>query len=131
MRGTATHRPISFALSLGLLGGAALIITAWNTTRGPAILLPYAALIVIAGAYLRGERVQGFGHRAALTFGSFMAATVILYLFVGLVAAKTLLVIPIWGHAWRLGLMAAIGAALSAAVAQLTATDRRAGLGFA
>jgi hypothetical protein len=131
MRGTATHRPVSFALSLGLLGGAALIMTAWNTTRGPAILQPYAALIVIAGAYLRGEQVRGFGRRAVLTFGSFMAATVMLYLFVGLVAAETLLVIPIWGHARRLGLLAAIGAALSAAVARLTATDRRAELGLA
>jgi hypothetical protein len=51
-----------------------------------------------------------------------MFATVILYVFIGLVAAKTLFIISPSGHAWRLGVMLFIGSALSAAVAQLTAT---------
>lgn len=123
MTGTATRQPVAFALALGLLGGGALITTAWTTTRGPLVLFPYAALVLVTAAYLRLERVQLFRRRFAIALGSFMFATVLLYLFIGLVAAKTLFVITPSGHAWRLGVMLAIGAALSGAVAQLTAAE--------
>jgi hypothetical protein len=124
MTGTATHRPVAFTLALGLLGGAALIVTSWAISRGPIVLLPYAALVLVTAAYLRIERVQHFARRFGLALGSFMVATIVLYLFIGLVSAKTLFVISLWGHAWRLGIMLAMGAALSAAVAQLTATQQ-------
>ncbi len=120
---TATHRPLAFALALGLLGGGALIITEWTTTRGPLVLVPYALLVLVAAVYLRIERVQHFSRRFAMTLGAFMFATVLFYLFIGLVAAGTLFTIPISGHAWRLGFMLLIGGALSAAIAQLTATS--------
>jgi hypothetical protein len=123
MTGTATHRPVSFTLALGLLGGAALVVTVWTTSRGPVVLVPYAVLVLVTAGYLRLERVQHFARRFSLALGSFMVATIVLYLFIGLVSAKTLFVISLWGHAWRLGIMLAIGAALSAAVAQLTATQ--------
>jgi hypothetical protein len=82
MVGTATHRPVAFALALGLLGGGALITTEF-----------------------------------ALTLGAFMFATVMLYVFIGLVGAQTLFIISPSGHAWRLAVMLFIGSALSAAVA--------------
>ena len=122
MIGSATDRPVPFMLALGLLGGGALITVAWTTTRGPLVLIPYAALILAAWLYLRLESVQGWSRRFILTLGSFMVATVLFYLFIGAVLARTLLEIPAWGHAWRLGLMLLIGTVLSAAVAQLTAT---------
>lgn len=123
MTGTATRRPVAFALSLGLLGGGALITTVWVTSRGPMVLLPYAALVLVTAAYLRLEHVQHFARRFGLALGSFMTATVTLYLFIGLVSAKTLFEITPWGHTWRLGIMLVIGTALSAAVAQVTATE--------
>jgi hypothetical protein len=122
MGGTATNRPVAFTLALGLLGSGALIITEWNTRRGPLVLIPYAMIVLIAAVYLRVERVQGFTRRFALALGAFMVATGLFYLFVGLIAAKTLFIIPLSGHTWRLGLMLLIGSALSVAVAQLTAT---------
>jgi hypothetical protein len=122
VEGIATQRPIAFSLSLGVLCGGAMVTTAWNTTHGPFILLPYAALVVIAAVYLRLEGVQRFVHRFAITLGAFMSATVLFYLFIAIFIAKTLLIIPVAGHAWRLGLMLLVGAVLSAAVAQLTAT---------
>jgi hypothetical protein len=122
MSGTATQRPLAFALSLGLLGGGALITTVSITTKGPLVFIPYAAIVLVAGIYLRIERVQHFGRRFALALGSFMFATVLLYLFIGLVQAKSLFVISALGHAWRLGFMLVIGSALSAALAQLTGT---------
>jgi hypothetical protein len=120
--GQATNGPIAFVASLGVLGGAALISTISLSHRGPLIYLPYAAIILTTAFYLRSEHVQAFGTRFAMALGAFMLATVILYLFIGLYAAKTLFVISLSGHAWRLAFMFAIGAVLSAAVAQLTAT---------
>jgi hypothetical protein len=121
MVGTATHRPVAFALALGLLGGGALIIAEWVIRRGPFMLIPYAILLLVAAVYLRVEQVPDFGRRFALTLGAFMFATVVLYVFIGLVTAKTLFIISPWGHVWRLGIMLFTGIALSAAVAQLTA----------
>ena len=123
MVGTATQRPLAFALALGLLGGGALIITEWTARRGQFILITYAILVLVAAAYIRVEQVQHFRNRFALTLGAFMFATLVLYVFIGLVTAKTLFVISPAGHAWRLGVMLLIGAAVSAAVAQLTASS--------
>ena len=123
--GNATERPIGFVVSLGLLGGAALITTISLTNRGPAIYLPYAAIVLASGAFLRVEEVRPFNKRFALSLGVFMVATILLYLFIGIAQAKTLFVIPLLGHAWRIGLVLVIGALLSAAVAQLTATRER------
>jgi len=123
MIGMATRRPVAFTLALGLLGGAGLIATVWNTDRGPMVFLPYGALIIATAAYLRAERVPGFMRRFGLALGTFMVATLILYMFIGLLAAKTLLVMPAWEHMWRLALLVATGSALSSAVAQLSATQ--------
>jgi len=122
MIGSATERPLAFALALGLLGGAALITVEWTTTRGPLVLIPYGALVLAAAVYLRVERVQFWRRRFELTLGTFMVASLVLYVFVGTVLTRSLLSISAWGHTWRMGLMLAIGTALSAAVAQLTAT---------
>lgn len=122
MIGSATERPVGFMLGLGFLGGAALITIEWATTRGPLVLLAYAAIVLAACLYLRLELVQGWRWRFFLTLGSFMLATVMLYLFIGLVLTRQFSELSVAGHAWRLGLMLVIGSALSAAVAQLTAT---------
>jgi hypothetical protein len=63
------------------------------------------------GAFLPRERVRPFARRLSLALATFMCASVLLYLFVGLVAARTLFAISLIGHAWRLGLM--LSAALS------------------
>lgn len=120
--GTATQHAPSFVFSLGLLGGGALIMTTSLTHRGPVIFLPYAVIVLSSAVFLRVERVQPFKKRFAISLGVFMFATILLYLFIGIVQARTLLVIPLLGHAWRLGLMLLIGASLSAAVATLSAT---------
>lgn len=124
MIGSATDRPLAFMLALGVLGGSALIVVEWTTTRGPVVLFPYAALVLTALFYLRVEHVQEWTRRFSITLGSFMLATVLLYLFIGLVLAGTLARISLAGHAWRLGLMLLIGSVLSAAVAQLSATKQ-------
>jgi len=122
--GTATHRPVAFALSLGVLGGGALITTTIMSRRGPYILLAYAAIVVVTAIILRAEFVQPFSRRFLLSLGAFMLATVILYVFLRSVP-RGLSDISILGHAWRIGVMLLIGSVLSAAVAQLTASADR------
>ena len=118
--GTPPNRPIAFSLAVGVLGGSALITTVSLTTRGITIFLPYAAIVLATALFLRHERVRPFARRFKLALGTFTCASVLLYLFIGLVAARTLFAISVVGHAWRLGLMLGIGALLSAAVAQIT-----------
>src|SRR5947209_7563640 len=103
--GAATRRPLAFAVALGILGGSALIATTMLSSRGPLILVPYAALVIIAGLFLRAEVVQPLSRRFSLTLGAFMIATVILYLFTAIFAAHSLTTISLAGHLWRLGVM--------------------------
>ncbi|MFZ2493717.1 MAG: hypothetical protein WA208_19730 [Thermoanaerobaculia bacterium] len=125
MVGSATDRSVAFTLALGLVGGSALILVEWASTRGPLVLVPYAALVLTALAYLRVEHVPGWSRRFSMTLGSFMLATLLLYLFIGLVLAGSLIRTSLAGHAWRLGLMLVIGSVLAAAVAQVSATKQR------
>jgi len=125
MVGSATDRAFPFSLSMGVLGGAALIVVEWAGNRGPLVLLPYAALIIASWAYLRAESVQGWLRRFSMALSSFVVATLFLYLFIGTVLTGSVLQMSLAGHAWRLGVMFLIGSVLSAAVAQLSATKRR------
>jgi len=121
--GNATRRPIAFAVSLGLLGGAALIATEWLTTKGPLIFIPYGALVVVTLMYLRAEKVRPFGRRFAMALGAFMVATIVLMAWIVTIANPAALTTPLWSKVWPLLVMLGIGAVLSAAVAQLSSTD--------
>lgn len=117
---TATSSVPLFSLSAGVLGGALLIITQALASRAPMIYLPYAAVVVLTAVWLRVDRVQPFARRWLLSLGTFMVSTIILYFYIGLRSSHTLFKISLLGHAWRLGLMLAIGAVISGAVAFLT-----------
>lgn len=117
------HIPV--ALALGTLGGAALIITTLLTSKGLAIFIPYTALVIATFAALRAVNWSSFSKRFTTSFLTFMIATIIMYLFVGIFDSGTILEISVWGHIWRLGLMAAIGGVLSLSVAYLVAVGHR------
>jgi len=123
MNDSATARPIPFSLALGALAGAAMIATTMLTHRGPAIFITYALLIIATGVFLKLGAVAPFARRFSMALGAFMTATMVLYLYIGTVATGHLASLSLLGHAWRIGLMLAIGSALSAAVAQLTARN--------
>lgn len=120
----SAKKPIPVALALGFLGGAALIMTTELTTNGPAIYIPYAVLIIATFAALRAVHWTSFSKRFSTSLLTFMVATVIWYLFIGIFDAGTILEIPIWGHIWRVGFFAAIGGILSLAVAYLADIGR-------
>ena len=117
---SATGDPLAFSLALGTLAGAALIVTTFLTNRGPVIFIPYAGMMLLTAAYLKFGCVATFKLRFRMALGSFMFASMLLYVFIATVPTEAWRVIPVWGHAWRIGLIIAIGSALSAAVAQLT-----------
>lgn len=115
----SAKKPIPAAFALGLLGGTALIITTLLTSKGLAIFIPYTALIIAIFAALRAVNWPSFSKRFTTSFLTFIVATTILYLFIGIYDAGTILEISAWGHIWRLGLMALIGGILSLAIAYL------------
>lgn len=115
----SAKKPIPVALALGILGGAALIITTELTNTGPAIYIPYAILVIAIFATLRSLNWPELSKRFTTSFLAFMVASIIMYLFIGTFDAGTILEIPVWGHIWRLGFLATIGGILSLAVAYL------------
>src|SRR5690625_427819 len=96
-------KPFPVALALGILGGVALIITTMLTTDGPTIFIPYAVLIMAIFSALRAVNWSSFSRRFTTSLLTFMIATIIIYLFIGIFEAGTILEIPVWGHIWRLG----------------------------
>jgi hypothetical protein len=100
-----------------------MIVTTFLSRRGPMLFLPYMAIVFAGAIYLCLERVRPFARRLMLSAGSFMVATLILYLFIAVSHARAAPQITVLGHAWRLVLMLLIGGILACAVAQLTATD--------
>jgi hypothetical protein len=118
-----TRNGLSASLSLGLLGGTALIATESLTTRGPAIFIPYGILILGTLAWLRSQKIESFAQRFILALEAFMLATAILMAWLITVANPTALSTPIWNKVSPLLMMFAVGALLSAAVARLSAID--------
>lgn len=115
----SAKKPIPTALALGTLGGAALIITTILTSTGPAIFIPYTALIIAIFIALRAVNWSSFSKRFTTSLLAFMVATIILDLYIGIFDAGTIFKIPLWGHIWRLGVMTLIGGILSFSVAYL------------
>ena len=109
---------------VGLLGGLALVVTVLRF-RGPTIYVPYSVLVLalttISWFSHPRERWQRFG----LVLTGFMVASLTLYLYIILIDNPSALSIPILGHAWRLGLLVTIGAALAGAASFFTERPSR------
>lgn len=118
-----TKHPVLVALALGILGGAALIVTKGLTGGGPLVFLPYSALVLGSLAAVRLAGWPEFSRRFVAAFLAFMVATVVFYVYIA-ASAGTFLEISVWGHTWRLGFMAGIGGVLSGSVAYLADLGR-------
>ncbi len=116
---STSARPLPLALSLGVLGGAALIASEMMVP-GARILLVYGAFVVASLVAVRLVRWPDLSPRFWATFLGFMVATLVLYAYLlGFAPGVNAGSIPLSGHAWRLGMMAGIGVPVSAAVAYL------------
>jgi hypothetical protein len=128
-----TNRSVSLAVSLGLLGGTALVLANMFFLSGKYLLLPYAVFVVAIAIVLKSTKVQTYAQRFGVGFGAFMLATFALYLFVIFVdvpragghptmtwALEHAWRLGLLGHIWRLSFLAAVGAVLSAATARVS-----------
>lgn len=111
---------VSLAAALGALGGTALVLFAAFFSPGKLMLLPYALFVVATGIVLKSCRVPTYSARFGVGFAAFVLASLVLYVFIA-VAAANLAQISVAGHALRLLAIAAIGAAIHAAVARVSA----------
>jgi len=100
-----------------------MIVTTMMTHRGPMVFIPYTLLVLTSAVYLKLGAVAPFARRFSMALGAFMVATMWLYVYIGTFATGHIASLSLLGHAWRIGLMLAIGSALSAAVAQFTARN--------
>jgi hypothetical protein len=101
------------SLFVGGVSGAALIAVPFLTTNGPAIFIPYAALVIGFYMLVRNTEV-GRLQRFAAGLGSFMLASLILYLYIALIAnPRFALNAPLWEHIWRLAFLLAIGVVIN------------------
>ena len=110
------------ALVLGALTGAALVLLALFSRRGPLMLVPYAAMFGALAPLLARYRSEAFWTRTGAAFGAFLVATLISYLYIRLFANPVVPSVSLIGLA-RFGLVVGSGALLAAAVAFVTGGD--------
>lgn len=118
MQGFAS-RNMSLAIALGVLGGTALVLSARFFASGKFLLVPYSAFVIATICVIRAERVSGFFERFAIGAGSFLIASVALYVANAVSPAAAQLAIG--GHAWRLAFLVALSIAVNLPAARLAA----------
>lgn len=117
------HASISFALSLGSLGGTMFILTNYFFLHGKYMLIPYAIFIIAMIVALKSEPTHSYAQRFANGYCAFIVAALVHYVFV-IIDRKVVTVIPLFGHLWRLGFLLLIGAVISLTVARLSDNPR-------
>jgi hypothetical protein len=113
---------LSLILSLGLLGGLALVLCAVFLTPGKGILVPALLLLALTILVLRTGSGLDFTSRFLASFGTFAIAGALLYGFTAMAAATS---VPFSGHLWRWGALAVVAAGASALVALASDTKER------
>jgi hypothetical protein len=108
---------VSLAAALGVFGGTLLVLSFVFFTPGKYLLIPYSLVVIATTVVVRAEHIAAFRDRFAVGFGSFAIASLALYIAVSASAASAHL--SLLGHAWRLGLLAAIGVAVNLPAARL------------
>jgi hypothetical protein len=122
------------AIVVGAFGGAALILTAVYSRRGPTILVPYAGLAVAIALLLSRYPTLSYGSRFVAALAGFLAATIPLYVAVGILAAHVreqrrrddklsapVSVMSGWGRTWRLTAVSALAVIVCAGIAYVAA----------
>jgi len=107
----------SLAAALGVFGGTILVLCHVFFTPGKYLLIPYSLVVIATTIVVRAEHIAAFRDRFAVSFGSFAMASLALYIAVSASPASGH--VSLLGHAWRLGLLAAIGVAINLPAARL------------
>ena len=123
------------AIVVGLFGGVGLACTTVFSRRGPLVLPVYAALLGALALLLARYEALTYGARVVAALAGFVTASLLLYVAAGYGAREDrrrlqragrlppgpLPGVSPLGHAWRLGLLLAVGAVASAGVAFVAA----------
>jgi len=122
------------AAVVGIFGGIGLALTSIYSRRGPMIYPVYAALLAALAALLARHSQLSFEIRMFSALVGFAVATAISYVVVAILARRQRQVlvldgrvppgargVSLWGHVWRWTFLLSIGAALSAALAFVSA----------
>lgn len=134
MVGIVSNPLVLRAAVLGAFGGIDLVLTSVYSRRGPLIFPVYAALLAATGLLLAKYSSLPFGTRLGAGLTVFMAASVMLYIAVCILARNDrerlieqgrlpatarAVHLTLWGHLWRLGSLAMIGCTLCAGIAYI------------
>jgi hypothetical protein len=125
---------LSRAIVVGAFGGAALVLTAVYSRRGPTILVPYAGLGGAIALLLSRYSTLSYGGRFVAALAGFLVATILLYAAVGVLARRARqqrrrdgkLPAPVsgisaWGRTWRLTAVSALAVIACAGIAYVAA----------
>lgn len=111
---TPTKMTAVTASFFGSVAGIAVVATTILTTKGFIIFFPYALLfLALFWTLKRRPEITDF-QRFWAGVGAFMLSTLFLYFYIIVIANPKGLKMPLWGHIWRLAIMMAIGAVISA-----------------
>jgi hypothetical protein len=103
---------------MGLLGGGLLVVWISTIGAGKEILLPYALLLILAGALTRAERIASYSTRFAVLLATFVLSSGCLYLVIALSPRSSDL--SVLEHAWRIAFVVGLGALLALTLARVT-----------
>jgi hypothetical protein len=112
-----SRRSLSLAVSLGVFGGAVLVLSYVFFTPGKYLLIPYAAVVIAATVMIRAERVVAFPERFVIGLSSFMMASLALYVAVSFSPHTASLGVP--GHSWRIAFLLVVGIAVNLPAARV------------
>jgi hypothetical protein len=101
----------------GLVGAGLIVATMRLTTRGPAIYIPYAAMLLSLLIYFRMAPQFSFKQRFSVAFLAFMTATTVAYVYVISFVNPNDLNVSRWSIAKPLAAFALIGCISSSIVA--------------
>ncbi|HLG35229.1 MAG TPA: hypothetical protein VI757_10140 [Bacteroidia bacterium] len=106
-------KPITSGLFWGIAGGLLLILTIKLTHIGWYEIVPYPIVLIVALMTFKPEDKKNIRVFFLAGFFTFIIMTLVLYIEIITIENPPALLEPLWGHLWRLGLMAAIGAVSS------------------
>ena len=131
-----TNPAFSRAIVIGLFGGAGLALTVLYSRRGPLIYPVYAVILAALAVLLARYPDLRYAERFATALAGFLVASAALYIMSLILsgAHRRRLVaqgrlpesalhrrLPLLGHAWRLGFLAAVGSIVCAGLAFIAA----------
>ena len=122
------HHDVLLAIVLGIAAGVGLVVAHAVSHRGAYLLFIYAGLMLAVAIGLGFGVVGRYRRHFAISLAAFCIASAIQY--TDLMFDPHIVALPLWGHAWRIAFMIAIGALFAAITSLFSSRDASAYLLF-